>query len=226
MKEKELTKGEIERRLRNALVVVPRDKDYQGIYFDDKGVKVEITRDYAVISTNYHRHVFAAITAQGYSRPYLYTKRFLDIALANDCLVRDEKGNVTRSYGKLAAILKEKEDQMEYTLFWYYDLWLNNIFHPLYSIGESEAESFLVYEQFLHNTARNQIIFSEKIGDMTNTDFVKGVCENMEKYMEGVEPRVVFKKMTDEEREQAEIAALAEHETEKTLEQQANNDGK
>lgn len=226
MKGKELTKGEIERRLRNALVVVPRDKDYQGIYFDDKGVKIEITSDYAVISTNYHRHVFAAITAQGYSRPYLYTKRFLDIALANDCLVRDEKGNVTRSYGKLAAILKEKEDQTEYTLFWYYDLWLNNIFHPLYSIGESEAESFLVYEQYLHNTARNQIIYSEKIDDMTNTDFVKEVCTNMGKYMEGVEPRVVFKKLSDEEREQQEIAALAEHETEKTLEQQANNDGK
>ena len=216
-KQGQTTKSELERRMRNAIVLVPKDKDYQAIYFDDKGLRLEATSDFAVITTGFHRHIFNSVTSQGVCRPWLYTRRFIEIALTNDCVVKDEKGEVTRSYAKLLAVLEKKEDKSEFNVAWYIDLWLNNIFHPLFTIGETEAESFLVYETFLHNVARNKVIMAEKTDDVTNTDFVKGVCDAEQKMIEGIEERVIFKKKTDDEAMQEEIAALQENENEKNL---------
>lgn len=223
MKEKKLTNGQLERRLKNALLHIDKTSDTKSIYFDDKGLRLTTTEDFAIIETGFHKHVFTNFTAQGVSRPYLYTKRFIEIALANDCTIKDAKGNVTRSYGKLLGILKEKEDQKEFQVAWYIDLWFNNIFHPLYGIGESEAESFLVYESFLHNIARNKIIMSEKINDMTNLDFIDAVMQEVKAFTEGMDKRTIFKKKTDEEMMQENIEAAAAQQTEKTMEEQSHD---
>lgn len=211
------TKGEMERRMRNAIVLVPKDKDYIGIYFDDKGLRLEATSDFAVVTTGFHRHVFSNFTSQGVSRPYLYVRRFIQLGLENDCTVRDANGNVTRSYAKLLNVLDKKEDKADFNIAWYTDLWLNNIFHPLFAIGETETESFLVYETFLHAIARNKIIMSEKIEDMTNIGFVNGVCDIERKLVEGVQEHVVFKKKTDEEKLKEEIEAVQQHEAENAV---------
>ena len=224
MKEKDLSKGQLESRLRNALVFVPKDKDYKGVYFDDKGLRLEVTKDFAVITTGFHRHVFNSITSQGISRPYLYTQRFIEIALENDCMVKDSKGNVTRSYGKLMAVLKEKEDQTEFRVAWYFDLWLNTIFHPLYGIGETEAESFLVYESYLHIIARNKIILSEKTEDITNKMFIEQIGKELMEFTKDVDEHVVFPKKTDEERKKEEIDALGEIAEEKSINETQGND--
>ena len=224
MKEKDLSKGQLESRLRNALVFVPKDKDYKGVYFDDKGLRLEVTNDFAVITTGFHRHVFNSITSQGISRPYLYTQRFIEIALANDCMVKDAKGNVTRSYGKLMAVLKENEDQTEFRVAWYFDLWLNTIFHPLYGIGETEAESFLVYESYLHIIARNKIILSEKTEDITNKMFIEQIGKELMEFTKDVDEHVVFPKKTDEERKKEEIDALGEIAEEKSINETQGND--
>lgn len=216
------SKGDMERRMRNAIVLVPKDKDYQGVYFDDKGLRLEVTGDYAIVTTGFHRHVFSNMTMQGVSRPYLYVRRFIEIALANDCTVKDAKGNVTRSYAKLLSILDKKEDKKEFTVAWYTDLWLNNIFHPLFAIGETETESFLVYETFLHNVARNKVIMSEKTEDITNKMFVNAVCDAELKMQEGVEERVIFPKKTDEEKVQEEIAAMQENQIENAIKEGDN----
>lgn len=217
------TKNDLERRMRNALVLVPKDKDYQGVYFDDKGLRLEVTQDSAVITTGFHRHVFSNITSQGVSRPWLYTKRFIEIALENDCTIKDEKGNITRSYAKLFALLDKKEDKSEFNICWYIDQWLNNIFHPLFTIGETEAESFLVYETYLHNIARNKVMLSEKTEDMTNVKFINEVCDAELKMIEGIDERVIFPRKTDEEKMQEEIEAVQEHEVEKTLKENQDN---
>lgn len=211
------TKGEMERRMRNAIVLVPKDKDYIGIYFDDKGLRLEATSDFAVVTTGFHRHVFSNFTSQGVSRPYLYVRRFIQLGLDNDCTVRDANGNVTRSYAKLLNVLDKKEDKADFNIAWYTDLWLNNIFHPLFAIGETETESFLVYETFLHNIARNKIIMSEKIEDMTNIGFVNGVCDIERKLVEGIQEHVVFKKKTDEEKLKEEIEAVQQQQAENAV---------
>lgn len=222
--QKKPTKGDIERRIRNAVVFVPKEKGTLSIYFDDKGLRLTITDDFAVIATMFHRHVFNAFTAAGVSLPYLYTKRFVEIALANEngILVKDEKGNTRRSYAKLFATLNTKEDKSEYNIAWYYDLWLSNIFSPLYGIGDSKSDAFIVYEQYLHNVARNQTVLSEKPQGMTNKKFIKEIMELVEKYTEGMAEDVIFAPMTDEEKAKAEVVALSEQQQEKTMEDNAN----
>lgn len=224
MEEKKLTNGQLERRLKNALLHIDKTRDTKSIYFDDKGLRLTATEDFAIIETSFHRHVFNSITSQGISRPYLYTQRFIEIALANDCMVNDAKGNVTRSYGKLMAILKEKEDQTEFRVAWYFDLWLNNIFHPLYGIGETEIESFLVYESYLHNLARNKIILSEKTEDITNKMFIEQIGKELVEFTKDVDEHVVFPKKTDEERKKEEIDALGEIAEEKSINETQGND--
>lgn len=221
---KSTTKGELERRIRNAIVLVPKTKDTVSIFFDDKILRLTATDDFAVIETGFHRHVFNQLTPSGVSRPYLYTKRFIEIALENDCTVKDAKGNVTRSYAKLMDTLKEKEDKTEYNLCWFVDLWFMNIFQPLYGIDETESAAFLIYESYLHNIARNQIILSEKEKDITNIDFIKQEHELVNKFIDGMKETVIFPKLTDEERKEQELKALQEQEQENFVNEQANGE--
>lgn len=208
--QKKPTKGDLVKKMRSAVVFVPKDRETISVYFDDKGLRLTATEDFAIIATGAHQHVFRSVTVAGVSRPYLYTKRFIEIALANDSTWKDEKGQVRRSYSKLFEIIKNKEDKTEYNMCWYVDLWLNNIFSPLYSIDETEIASFLVYEQYLHNVARSQVILSEHAEDMTNLQFVDALIDNEKKYLEGMKEAVIIHKKTDEEKTQEEVAALQE----------------
>ena len=208
--QKKPTKGDLEKKMRSAVVFVPKDRETISVYFDDKGLRLTATEDFAIIATGAHQHVFRSITVAGVSRPYLYTKRFVEIALANDSTWKDENGQVRRSYSKLFEIIKNKEDKTEYNICWYVDLWLFNIFSPLYSIDETEIASFIVYEQYLHNIARSQVILSEHTEDMTNLQFVDALIDNEKKYLEGMKEAVIIHKKTDEEKTQEEVAALQE----------------
>lgn len=224
MSNKNTTKGELERRMRNAIVLVPKTKDTVSVFFDDKVLKLTATDDFAVIETGFHRHVFNQLTPSGVSRPYLYTKRFIEIAIENDCVVYDAKGKPTRSYAKLMDVLKNKEDKTEYNLCWFVDLWLNNIFQPLYGIDETESAAFLIYDTYLHNIARSQIILSEKEKDITNIEFVNQEHELVNKFIDGMKEAVIFHKLTDKELQEREISALQENEQEKIIEEQANGE--
>ncbi len=226
MEEKKLTKGQLERRLKNALLHIDKTSDTKSIYFDDKGLRLTVTSDYAIIGTLFHRHVFNALTSSGISRPYLYTKNFIDIVLKNenDIIVKDEKCNVRRSYAKLFALLKEQENKSDYNICWFYDLWLTNIFSPLYGIGETESEAFLVYERYLRNVARNQVILSEKVNGMTNKQFIKETDDLVAKYIGDMKETEIFKPMTDDEKVKAEVEALSEHQANETMEEQANGE--
>lgn len=212
MEKKQMTKAQMQRRIEQSPLHLNRTRDFKTIYFDDKGLRLSCddNEGYCLIETSAHTHVFRIITVAGVSRPYLYTQRFIEIALANDSTWKDENGQVRRSYSKLFEIIKNKEDKTEYNICWYVDLWLSNIFSPLYSIDETEIASFIVYEQYLHNIARSQVILSEHTEDMTNLQFVDALIDNEKKYLEGMKEAVIIHKKTDEEKTQEEVAALQE----------------
>ena len=220
MENKKLTNGQLQRKIKNALVFVPKDKNYQVIFFEDKMIRLECTDDFCVISTGYHRHVFNATNYNnneiGFSRPYLYTKKIIEMAFENDC----QTDNGTFTYSHMLEILALKEDKNDYNIATYYSWWLFNIFQPLFTIGENEVETFLVYEQYLHNIARSKIILSEKTKDITNTMFIDEVLETEKKFTEGIEEMVVFHKKDDDELKKEEFDALEEKSIERVV-----NDG-
>ena len=223
MEQKKPTKAQIENRIKNAIVFVPRTKDTKSIYFNDKGLRLSIDNDYAIVETGFHRHVFNRITSIGESRPYLYVGRFIDITLENDCKVKNADGQEVNSYAKLFDVLKKKGDaNKDYNVAWYIDKWLYNIFSSLYSIGESEAEMFSVYEEYLHFVAKNALLLSEKKEPMTNRQFIDGIIKNIQDYTSDLEERVLFEAKTDEQLLQEEADAIHEHEMNESIKESAN----
>jgi len=220
---KKLTNAQMQKRIENAIVFVPKTKDTVSIFFSDKGVRLVADNDGCVIETNYHRHVYSNITAAGVSRPYLYTKRVIEIANENIDAIKTESGY---SYQRLLDVLKAKDDKSEYNIVTYYDWFLFNIFQPLYGIGETEIESFLVYEDYIHNIARNAILLSEKTEDMTNKQFIQKIFDNMKEFTDGLEENILFPKKTDEERMKEEIEAIQQTEQEQAMEAQTDGAGK
>lgn len=218
MEQKKQTRAQIERRLERAVLHIDRTKETKEFYFSDKGLRLIVTEDYAIVETGFHRHVFSNITSSGVSRPYLYVKRFIEITEEHDDKIID---NFQYSYTKLFEVLKE-ENKAEYNIATYFDWWCFNCFVPLYSIGESDAEAFLVYEDYLHNIARNAILLSEKVEDMTNKQFFEKVMENMKTYISEIDEVVVFKKKSDDEVMKESVEALQEQELNQTIEQGNN----
>ena len=217
MEQKKPTNAQLQKRIANALIHIDKTKGTESIFFSDKGLRLTVNEDYAIIATGFHRHVFNNFTSSGISRPYLYTKRVIEIANEN---LKDIEVDGGYSFQRLLEVLKAKEDKSEYNIVTYVSWWLEIIFAPLYSIDESEAGSFLVYEAYLHHIARQAVLLSEKKEDVTNKMFFDEVIKNMQDFIEGIDERVIFHKMTDEEMAHANIEALAQNEQEQAMEAQ------
>lgn len=215
------TNAQLLRRIQKSPLHLDFTKNTVSVYFSDKGLRLTVddTEGYALIATGYHTHCFQSLTSNGISRPFLYTKRVIEIANEN---LKDIEVDGGYSFQKLLEVLKTKEDKSEYNIVTYVSWWLEIIFAPLYSIDESEAGSFLVYEAYLHHIARQAVLLSEKKEGMTNKQFFDDVIKNMQDFIKGVDERVIFHKMSDEEMAQANIEALAQNEQEQAMEAQIN----
>ena len=216
---KKLTNAQLQKRIENAIVFVPKTKDTVSVFFSDKGVRLVADNDGCVIETNYHRHVFSNITAAGVSRPYLYTKRVIEIVNAN---LKDIEDGGGYSYQRLLEVLKAKEDKTEYNIVTYYEWWLMVIFDGLYSIGESEIESFLVYFKYIGIIATNSILLDEHKEDMTNKQFIQKVFDNIKEFTDNLTENILFPKKTDKELIEEEIEAIAQTEQEQAMEAQTD----
>lgn len=188
------------------------------VYFSDKGLRLTVDdhEGYALIATNYHTHYFQQWTSAGYSRPFLYTKRIVEIANEHleDC--KTENGY---SFAKLLETLKAKEDKTEYNICVYYEWWCQIIFDGLYSISEDDVSQWFVYFKYLNVIATNSILLSEKTEDMTNKQFVERFKNLLDEFTAEVEERVLFKALSDEEKAKQEIEAIQANE----LEQETQN---
>jgi len=221
------SKEQLLRRIQHSPLHLERTKHTDSVYFSDKGLRLTVddTENYALVGTNFHTHVFTAYTSGGFSRPYLYLANFVTMTLEHEKEITTEDG---LSYTRLFEVLKAQEDQTQYNIAKYVDWWLYNIFAPLYEIGEGSASSFLVYETYLHNIARNYITLDEHTEDMTTGMFLAALDAKMRELTEGMPDEVLFAKKTDEERMAEEIEALGDMEADEVarkMEQGKNEKG-
>lgn len=210
---KKPTNAQLQKRLNNAILHIDRTKDTKSIYFDDKGLRLTVNEDYAVIETGYHRHVFNNFTTSGISRPYLYVQRLIDIALdnASQMTIEKENGNTGFSYSKLLDALKGNKDKnLDYLIAYYCDMYFYTIFQNLYSIGESVSSTFFVYFSYLCGIVRNSIILDEHKEPLTNKQFISKFCDTIKELSSAMEEQVIIEAKSDEERMEEEINAIQE----------------
>lgn len=219
-KKTKVTNAQLTKRIERAVLHIDRTKTTQSLYWSDKGCRLTVDDDYAIIAFGYSQTVFNSYNMSGVSRPWLYVKRVIEIALENEENIKTENGY---SYQKLLEVLKGKEDKSQYNICVYFEWYLMCLYSPQFSIGETEIESFLVYEDYLHNIARNSILLSEKTEDITNKQFVQKVVDNIKEFTDGLEERVLFPQKTDKQVMQEEIAAMQEQESEQVMEAQADD---
>ena len=223
MEQKKETRATIERKIKNAIVFIPKDKDTTSIFFSDKGVRLTVTMDSAVIAFGYSQTVYSNFTAAGISRPYLYTKRIIEIANEN---IKDIEVDGGYSYQRLLDVLNEKEDKSEYNIVTYFSWFLQNLFSPQYGIAEDEVSSFLVYEDYIHNIAKNSVLLSEHKEDVTNKQFIDEMVANIKEFTNNLEESVLLHKKSDEEIAKEEMEAVMATEQEQAMEAQTNGASK
>lgn len=207
MENKKPTNAQLQRKIRNAVVFVPKDKDTKSVFFSDKGVRLTVTMEEAVIETGYHKHVFFWMTQGGVCQPFLYTKRVIELAIENEAGCIEDGGY---SFEKLKKHLEDAGDKAMSNMLEYYGWYLSNIFYPLYSIGTSNAETFFVYNDYIHHFATQSVLMSEHVEDMTNKKFVEKECAMMQEIVNGGHEMVIYPKKTDEELIKENMDALQE----------------
>lgn len=219
MEQKKETRATIERKIKNAIVFVPKDKETISIFFGDKGVRLTVTSDTAVVAFGFSQTVYNNFNAAGISRPYLYTKRVIEIANENLGEIKTDNGY---SFQRLLDVLKEKEDKAEYSIVTYFSWFLQNLFSPQYGIAEDEVSSFLVYEDYVHNIAKNSILLDVHNEDLTNKQFIDKMVANIKEFTNNLEESVLLHKKTDEEIAKEEMESVMATEQENAMEAQAD----
>ena len=220
MEKKKPTTKQLIKRIEKAIVMVEKTKDTKEMFFSDRGLRLIVNGDYAIVGTNYHKHVFAKWTQSGYSKPYQYTEMVIDLAMENNCLV-DDGGEKYYSFGKLMETLKANEDKpLDYLIVHYYSMWLMNIFNPLYMIGDTESSSFMVFLEYCCNIAKQSILLAEHKEDMTNRQFIDEFIKKVLEFTSSISEQTILKKMTDEEFYQKEMEATNEMRDEEILTEQ------
>ena len=217
---KKPTNAQLIKKIQKAVVFVERVKDTKEIFFSDRGLRLTITDDTAVVSLGGSQiHCFPKVLSTGYSRPYLYLQTFVDIALekADDGTIMTENG---MSYNKLREALNKTDGDQQF-IFNYVDMWLFNITTPVFSIAEGAPNVHLVTEAYWFNIARTELFLSEKIEDLTNKQFTEKVIDKVKEFMKGAPEIVIFNKKTDEELIQEEISAMEATEAERVIDEQA-----
>lgn len=219
MEQKKPTNAQLQKRIKNAVVFIPRTKDTASAFFSDKGVRLTVTLDTAVVAFGFSQTVYSNFTAAGISRPYLYTKRIIEIANEN---LKDIEVDGGYSYQRLLDVLKAKENKSEYNIVTYYEWFLHNLFNPQFGIAEDEVSSFLVYEDYIHNIAKNSILLDVRNEDLTNKQFIDKVIANIKDFTGNLEESVLLHKKSDEEVMRENMEAVQEQEQEQAMEAQIN----
>lgn len=106
MEQKKATRAELEKRIKNAQLIIDKGKKYKAFYFADRGIGIYICKDYVVSTTNFHQHVWNRINSAGYNSTCLMLESLVDIANthAEEIQDKNEKGEIYYSLDKLRIL--------------------------------------------------------------------------------------------------------------------------
>lgn len=106
MEQKKATRAELEKRIKNAQLIIDKGKNYKAFYFADRGIGIYICKDYVVSTTNFHQHVWNRINSAGYNSTCLILESLVDIANAHAEEIQDknEKDEIYYSLDKLRIL--------------------------------------------------------------------------------------------------------------------------
>ena len=226
--EKKPTAAQLERRLKNAILFMDKTKDTKEVFFDDRGMRVVVNEDMAFISNSVYTSIFHRVYSHGETNHYLCLKMLVELAekYKDKIIIKDEKGNVYRSYGLLNKVVNEEKDEARTWLF-IMDRWLYNYETNITLAPREDFDNvtfFVTYEKFIHSVCCNKIIGGEHAEPMSNKDYIRAVANELLRVADEEQEQPMFIPLSDEEKAKREMEAIQEAATEKEINEIAQNE--
>lgn len=233
-KKQKPTLAQLQKKISNAIVFIEKDpKTYNSIYFDDRGLTLEATDDYAIVGRLSFRMVFNSIVSGGYSRVHLVVQKIIEMAHSYGCKV-EKNGTFINSYWKLWENIStsdkdEKEKLEDLSILSMFSSWIDVQQCTIFSLSERTQDVFTL--QFAHRAFALffGILSKPYDKDMTNVDLMKEFDKELKSFIkENKETFVVLKKETEEQRKEAIANAMEQNDIEENNndEEENNNNQK
>ena len=226
MEQKKPTNAQLQKRISRAIVHIDRTKDTKEVFFDDRGIRIVISDERAIISQLSFMMTFDEIVSGGYSRNYMVLNRMVEMVDEYDCVVVNEKGEKSVSFWKLYDSVKnstKEGHEADNGIITKFIIWFGVMQSSMFMLSERTDFTFALGTQYAMNGIISGSIskFYEK--DMTNKELLAEIAKEFDTYRDSVkEEFVVMKKETEEDRKQAIANAIQEQEQEQAMEAQIN----
>lgn len=223
-----MTNGKLIKRLKNAVLHVDKTKEYRAVMFGDRGIKIEIEEDVAIISRLSFNLCFSKVVSGGYSRIYMMLASVVDMVNRYDCIAEDEKVGKFTSYWKMWDAVRNNEAQEGgLGILTVFSVWFDVLQSTLFLAPERADETFALNAIYTTQMMIHGVLSKPYDKDMTNKELWAEIEVAIKDYMAQMtdEDYVVIKNETKEEREQAVAEAMHLDELDKTMEEQGNAAG-
>ena len=225
---KKVTKGQLEKRLNNAILHIDKTKDTKEVYFSDRGIRIVISDERATISQGGFSLVFDEYVAGGASRNYVVLSAIVDMAHKYDCIAKDKDGNKYYSFWKLSEVIPQSNEatkDVDKDIITKFTVWYEQIITTMFLIHERADFTYLLGAKYALSTIASGVVTKPYDKDMTNKDLMNEIIKCMQEYNDNTkEEFVVIKKESEEEHKQEVAKAMEENLYDKFLKEESNNE--
>jgi len=146
-------------------------EDFKSIYFADIGTGISICKDFVVVTSNFHQHIWNRSTGDGYSLPSIYLEQFINIANdhINDIEDKNSKDELFYSFKKLKNT--ESLDYNDKLLITMIERFLNVANDGVYAIGNDIATVCGLMLGYFSIGAKIDAFTKERDHDLSRNDF-------------------------------------------------------
>lgn len=176
------SKAQLESKIAKSVLLIERGNDFKAFRFSDIGILIELCEDYTIISSNFHKDIWSNMTPSGLSNVYVLLNEVVSIAneFKNEISVKNEKGEIEYHFSKFKDLsIIDSNDRNILILF---EKWLYVLNDAPFMMGSEKPDVLAIIASYILWLSKNQIFFSERIGDMTANDFYNELIKNI-RYM-------------------------------------------